>query len=154
MFLQVPSGFERTISISVTEREAEDTMTMWGKHQRGSGTRRMSGIETPVPGDRDKLSPERRTFVIIGIALTQHSEHITPISEQEKKLTSFFFINWFSQMKQKSHLDLLKITICSYFFSWSKLLSPSPLTQCSMSGARLSSLDLSNQSFQSKMVQQ
>lgn len=77
MFLRVPSGFEWTISISVAERPAEDTMTMRGRHQRGSGTRRMSGIEIPVPGDRDKLSSERRTFVIIGIALTQQSEHLT-----------------------------------------------------------------------------
>lgn len=149
MFLRVPSGFERTTSISVTEREAEDTMTMWGGNQRGSGTRRMSGIETPVPGDRDKLSSERRTFVIIGIALTQQSEHLTPSSDWEK-VSDFLLLhyNLLRQIKQKYHLQLSKIS--SYiFFSWSKLQScvPSPLTQCPMSGVRLTSLDLSNQSF-------
>ena len=37
----------------------------------------MSGIEILDTGDRDKLSVERRRFVIIGIALTQYSEHLT-----------------------------------------------------------------------------
>ena len=37
----------------------------------------MSGIEILDRGDRDKLSVERRRFVIIGITLTQYSEHLT-----------------------------------------------------------------------------
>ena len=51
---------------------------MLGKYQQGSGLEeRMSGIEILDTGDRDKLSVERRRFVIIGIALTQYSEHLT-----------------------------------------------------------------------------
>ena len=37
----------------------------------------MSGIEILDRGDSDKLSVDRRRFVIIGIALTQYSEQLT-----------------------------------------------------------------------------
>ena len=45
----------------------------------------MSGIEILDRGDRDKLSAERRLFVIIGIALTQHSgTHHTQENEENE----------------------------------------------------------------------
>ena len=48
-----------------------------GKISAGVREERMSGIEILDRGDRDKLSVERRRFVIIGITLTQYSEHLT-----------------------------------------------------------------------------
>ena len=58
---------------------------MLGKYQRwGQEEERMSRIEILDGGDRDKLSVERRLFVIIGITLTQHSGRTPHIQENEE----------------------------------------------------------------------
>ena len=59
---------------------------MLGKYQRGQEEERMSSVQNRDPrhgGDRDELSAQRRLFVIIGIALTQHSgTHHTQENEE------------------------------------------------------------------------